>query len=161
VAFCPGEGSAAASLFVDAIQGAEKTIWLSSMVISSGPILGALNDHLSKGGVIRGVYDATQMLGVERDWQPIGKPKSPKLDLWLTIKQYLKGKHSDPYTPKGPHNFMHNKVLVTDRVVVTGSFNLSGNAESNAENVLVVKSADLVDGYKAYIEDLIKIYGAA
>lgn len=159
VAFCPGEGSAAASLFVDAIQGAGQTVWLSSMVISSGPILGALTDFLQNGGELRGTYDATEMAGVERDWQRPGRPRSPKLEQWLAIKPFLVGKHSTPYTEQGPHDFMHNKVLVTDRTVVTGSFNLSENAESNAENVLALMSPALAGAYQAYVEKLIGMYG--
>lgn len=157
-AFCPGEGSAAASLFVDSIQGAGKTLWLSSMVISSGPILGALVDYLKSGGKIRGVYDATQMHGVEKDWQPAGKPVSPKLALWLEVKSHLVGKHSAPYSETSVHDFMHNKLLVTENTVVTGSFNLSRNAESNAENALSLKSKKLCNEYIDYIERLIEKY---
>ena len=36
-----------------------------------------------------------------------------------------------------PHNFMHNKLLVADQIVATGSFNLSNDAMGNAENVLL------------------------
>ena len=158
-AFSPGEGSAAASLFVDAIQGAEGgTIWLSTMVLSSGPILGALIDHLAKRGKIVGVYDATQMEGVVRDWQKTSSP-SPKLGQWQKIQPLLKGKHSTPFSAKSAHDFMHNKILVTDHTVVTGSFNLSQNAEANAENVLSIHDADLVGQYKTYIQSLITVYG--
>jgi phosphatidylserine/phosphatidylglycerophosphate/cardiolipin synthase-like enzyme len=158
-AFSPGEGSTAASLFVDAIQGAEgETIWLSTMVLSSGPILGALIDHLAKKGKIVGVYDATQMAGVEKDW---AKTNSTKLEQWEKIKPLLKGKHSASFSTKSAHDFMHNKVLVTDHVVVTGSFNLSQNAESNAENVLSIHDEDIAGMYKTYITGLIKLYGKA
>jgi hypothetical protein len=42
---------------------------------------------------------------------------------------------------------MHDKLLVTDNVVLTGRFNLSRNAESNAENVLAIHSPALAKEY--------------
>ena len=59
-AFSPGEGSAAASLFVDGGQGARDTSWLSTMVLSAGRILGALTDVLASGGKRKGIFDETQ-----------------------------------------------------------------------------------------------------
>jgi phosphatidylserine/phosphatidylglycerophosphate/cardiolipin synthase-like enzyme len=53
---------------------------------------------------------------------------------------------------------MHNKVLLTDSIVLTGSFNLSRNAESNAENVLAIPDLALVDAYREYVETLIVKY---
>jgi phosphatidylserine/phosphatidylglycerophosphate/cardiolipin synthase-like enzyme len=159
--FAPGEGSAVASLFVDAIQGAGAggTVYVATMVLSSGAILGALVDHLHAGGKLVGVYDATQMQGVVNDWKR-SKTPSPKLALWQAVAPHLAGKHSKPYTPTGAHDFMHDKLLVTSKVVLTGSFNLSENAESNAENVLAVHDPKLAAAYTTYIEALVKKYGA-
>ena len=155
VAFAPGEGSAAASLFVDAIQGAGKTIYISTMVLSSGPILGALNDYIEQGGKLIGIYDATQMKQIESAWKRVG---SKKLAQWKVIKESLVGKTSTPYSETAPHDYMHNKTLVTDNVVITGSFNLSENAESNAENVLTLPFDDLVVAYKAYVKKIVRKY---
>ena len=57
----------------------------------------------------------------------------------------LVSKRSTPFTPTGLHDFMHNKVLVCDDTVATGSFNLSSNATHNAENSLVVVDHALAD----------------
>ena len=156
-AFCPGEGSAAASLFVDAIQGAGKQIYLATMVLSSGSILGALSDYLDGGGTITGIYDATQMKNVERDWSK--GSGSDKLATWQKIQPNLVGKHSTPFAENAPHDFMHNKVMVTDSRMITGSFNLSNNAEMNAENAISVNNPDLITAYKNYIDQLIAKYG--
>ncbi|MFT3698770.1 MAG: phospholipase D-like domain-containing protein [Kofleriaceae bacterium] len=157
VGFAPGDGSAVASMFVDAIKGAGTgTVWVSTMVLSSGPILGALSDFLKVGGTLKGIYDRTQMDQVEADWT---KAHSDKLATWLNIKPLLVGKVSTPYTPTSKHDFMHHKVLVTDKVVLTGSFNLSRTAESNAENCVAIHSADLAKSYLAEVERLVKIYG--
>jgi len=154
-AFSPGEGSAASSLFVDAIQGEARKIWISSMVISSGTILGSLHDFLERGGVIEGIYDETQMRHIEHTLE---ETNSPVLELWNHIKVNLVGKKSTPISVSSPHDFMHNKVLVTDNTVVTGSFNLSHNAELNAENALSIHDEGLAKKYQVYIENLIKKY---
>jgi phosphatidylserine/phosphatidylglycerophosphate/cardiolipin synthase-like enzyme len=53
---------------------------------------------------------------------------------------------------------MHNKVVVCDNAVVTGSFNLSRSATQNAENVLVLDDQSLADKYSAYIDELVAQY---
>ena len=51
----------------------------------------------------------------------------------------------------GKHAIAHNKVMVIDEVIViTGSFNFTNSAETrNAENFLVLKSAELAQRYKS------------
>lgn len=54
----------------------------------------------------------------------------------------------------GSHLIAHNKVvIIDDDVVVTGSFNFSAAAESNAENLLVIKNASIAKQYAAQWED--------
>ncbi len=55
---------------------------------------------------------------------------------------------------------MHNKVLVIDNTVITGSFNFSRSAQFNAENILFLESAPLADVYSAYIDHLKSKYAA-
>ena len=54
---------------------------------------------------------------------------------------------------------MHDKVVVADDVVLTGSYNLSGSAMRNAENLLVIHDAGLADQYAAVIDGLVRRYG--
>jgi len=51
----------------------------------------------------------------------------------------------------GKHGIAHNKVMVIDdAVVITGSFNFTNSAATrNAENVLILKSPELAQRYKA------------
>ncbi len=81
--------------------------------------------------------------------------------MWQEVKQHLTARPSVPFTADGLHNFMHNKVVVADDTVATGSFNLSTNATKNAENVLRIASADLAGQYAAYVDGLVQQYGAA
>jgi phosphatidylserine/phosphatidylglycerophosphate/cardiolipin synthase-like enzyme len=53
---------------------------------------------------------------------------------------------------------MHNKVLVIDDTVITGSYNFSRSAEFNAENILFLESPALAEQYSGYIDHLIAKY---
>jgi phosphatidylserine/phosphatidylglycerophosphate/cardiolipin synthase-like enzyme len=53
---------------------------------------------------------------------------------------------------------MHNKLVVADQIVVTGSFNLSNHAMGNAENVLLIRDTATADLYAKYIERLMASY---
>jgi phosphatidylserine/phosphatidylglycerophosphate/cardiolipin synthase-like enzyme len=59
-----------------------------------------------------------------------------------------------PVRHDGKHAIAHNKVMVIDEsIVITGSFNFTNSAETrNAENFLILKSADLAQTYKAQWE---------
>ena len=70
----------------------------------------------------------------------------------------LAGKDSTPYRPDTPHDFMHNKILVVDETVITGSYNFSRSAQQNAENILFIESKPLSDDYAAYIDHLMETY---
>jgi phosphatidylserine/phosphatidylglycerophosphate/cardiolipin synthase-like enzyme len=56
---------------------------------------------------------------------------------------------------------MHNKLVVADQIVVTGSFNLSNHAMGNAENVLLIWDAGIAESYAKFIQRLIANYGVA
>ena len=145
VAFAPGEGPAIDHLIAHLIGRARRRLKMGSMLITSGAILGALNDVLHHNRVREygGVYDRTQMEGVFEQWR--GQPSEWKIAAFEQVAAGLAGKRSTKYTPTSPHDFMHNKVIVADDVVSTGSFNLSANATRNAENVLRLSSRDLAD----------------
>ena len=87
-----------------------------------------------------------------------GSTSAQHLALWQAVAPRLTAKRSVPFTANGPHNFMHNKVVVADDIVSTGSFNLSANATRNAENVLRITSGDLAGQYAAYIDELVRRY---
>ena len=165
VAFSPGKGKFIDHVISDQIGSARSRIKISSMVISSGTILGALVDAIAHDQVPQdafgGIYDGSEMDMVIKDWQ-----KSPhsatKADLFKEVAQKLVRKpsrHFNPNKPDADYDFMHNKVVVCDNVVVTGSFNFSNNAAMNAENLLVIHSKDWADKYAKYIDGLVKAYG--
>jgi phosphatidylserine/phosphatidylglycerophosphate/cardiolipin synthase-like enzyme len=160
VSFSPGEGRAIDLEIAQAIGAADKRLFIASMVISSGTVLGALNDALGRSGLtVAGIFDRTQMQGVIKDWERAKSPQSAaKAQLFEAIAPHLHAKSSQPYAADAPHDFMHDKLAVVDDTVITGSFNFSNNAQKNAENILTIRSPWLADKYEAYVKDLIRHY---
>ncbi len=154
VAFAPGEGRAIDHEIAHYVGTARRRLKVCSMLVTSGAILGALGDALSRGRVAEytGVYDRTQMESVFEQWR--GTPAEWKINAFRQIAARFSGKRSTPYTPAGRHDFMHNKILVADDTVITGSYNLSNSATVNAENVLFIHSQALADRYSATIDHL-------
>jgi phosphatidylserine/phosphatidylglycerophosphate/cardiolipin synthase-like enzyme len=159
VAFAPGQGRAIDHDAAHRISAARRRLKVCSMIVTSGTILGALCDALQRGRLAEygGFYDRTQMESVFEQWK--GGPAEWKVGAFERAAAPLAGKRSTPYTPSGRHDFMHNKVLVCDDTVITGSYNLSHSAEDNAENLVIIEDHDLADRYSAYIDGLVKRYG--
>jgi phosphatidylserine/phosphatidylglycerophosphate/cardiolipin synthase-like enzyme len=156
-AFAPGGGPTIDAHLAGLISTARRRIVVASMVLTSHTILGALTDALDRGIPLSGIYDAGQMAPILRQWRktPTGKPTAALFD---RIAGHLTGKKSAPYTPDGPHDFMHHKVLVCDDTVATGSFNLSHNAAGNAENSITLHSPTLARRYTTAITELTHTY---
>jgi len=160
VAFAPGDGPRIDHAIARLIGEARRRLKLCTMLITSGAILGALGDLVHAGRVpdYAGLYDRTQMESVFRQWH--GTPAEWKVAAFQTVAGGLVGKNSTPYAAGTPHDFMHNKVVVADNTVLTGSFNLSHSATENAENVLMIANPELADRYAAYIDSLVSRYRA-
>ncbi len=161
VAFAPGDGPQIDHAIAQQIGRARRRLKMCSMLITSGAILGALSDVLHRGQVqvYGGLYDRTQMESVFQQWQ--GTPAEWKIAAFRFVSQGLAGKNSTRYAPGTPHDFMHNKVVVADDTVITGSYNLSHSATENAENAVMVQDAELAEQYASYIDRLAARYGSA
>ncbi len=156
-AFSPGEGRAIDQDAAQLIRGARRRLLICSMLLTSGGILNALKEALDRPGLeFGGIHDATQMADVKRQWQD--GPSAWKVPVFEAVAARLAGKRSQPYSPTSKHDFMHNKVVVADDAVLTGSYNLSHSAELNAENILIIKDLDLADRYGEYIDQLVRRY---
>lgn len=161
VMFSPGRGPVIDDEVARLVAGARRRVRICSMLLNSGALLNALDDVLRAGRVpVDGIYDRTQMAEVLQQWQEV--PHNHwKIGAVQDIVRdaRLVGKNSTPYSPVGPHDFMHNKVLVVDDTVITGSYNFSHSAELNAENMLMIQGAAVSEQYSAYIDHLMRLYG--
>jgi phosphatidylserine/phosphatidylglycerophosphate/cardiolipin synthase-like enzyme len=160
IAFTPGESPAVLKEIVGAIAAARNRLYVASVVLSSGPILAALSEAIDRGLPLGGLYDGPQMDQVERQWKA-ANVGADKVNTWQKVARHLVRKNSIPFDRQNqsqPHNFMHNKLVVADQIVVTGSFNLSNHAMGNAENVLLIRDAQFAEFYAKYIERLMASY---
>ena len=132
------------------------------LLIDSAPLIGALLDLLKERRVkVDGIYDRTQMADVYRDGGGCRRIAGRSARCRTLLRRAgIVGKNSTPYTPTSRHDFMHNKILVIDDTVITGSYNFSRSAQFNAENILFIESAALAERYSVYIDHLMQKYGA-
>jgi phosphatidylserine/phosphatidylglycerophosphate/cardiolipin synthase-like enzyme len=156
VMFSPGCGLEIDSEIARRVRAAQHRVRICSLLINSGTLISELGNLLRTGRVaVDGIYDRTQMAEVYQQWQDVPQNRW-KIDALKDIIACtgLVGKNSTPYTPTGRHDFMHNKVLVIDDSVITGSYNFSRSAQFNAENILFIESAPLAEAYSVYIDHL-------
>lgn len=160
VMFSPGRGHEIDAEVARRVRESKRRVRICSLLINSGTLISELGNLLQRGNVkVDGIYDRTQMEDVYEQWQevPSNRWKIPALRE-IIQRANLVGKNSTPYTPTSVHDFMHNKVLVIDDTVITGSYNFSRSAEFNAENILFIDSAALAESYSAYVDHLIQKY---
>jgi phosphatidylserine/phosphatidylglycerophosphate/cardiolipin synthase-like enzyme len=161
VMFSPGCGLEIDTEIARRVRAAQRRVRICSLLINSGTLIGELGNLLRDGRVaVDGIYDRTQMAEVYFQWQevPSNRWKIGALQE-IVARAGLVGKNSTPYTPTGRHDFMHDKVLVIDDTVITGSYNFSRSAQFNAENILFIDSPALAETYSAYIDHLKTKYG--
>src|SRR5205814_6859358 len=162
VLFSPGCGLEIDAEIARRVRAAQRRVRICSLLINSGTLISELGNLLRAGRVVvDGIYDRTQMAEVYLQWQEVPQNRWKIGALKEIIARAgLVGKNSTPYTPTGHHNFMHNKVLVIDDSVITGSYNFSRSAQINAENILFIESAPLAETYSTYIDHLKSKYAA-
>jgi phosphatidylserine/phosphatidylglycerophosphate/cardiolipin synthase-like enzyme len=159
--FCPGRGLKLVHAMSRSIASAQRRIRICSPVLTSGPVLGTLAEAVEHGGVdISGVYDATQMDQVNRQWgaQDTASWKIGAFHSIVTGARFG-SKRSTPYAIGTVHDFMHAKLLVADDYVYAGSFNLSHSGEQNAENVVQIESHSVAELCTEYIDRVAARYG--
>src|SRR5262249_18016382 len=161
VLFSPGRGPAIDFAIAQHVASARRRVRICSMLLNSGALISALGDVLRccPGVVVSGIYDRTQMQSVLSQWREVQHNRW-KIGAVMDIiaSAGLVGKNSTPFHPTSRHDFMHNKILIVDDTVITGSYNFSRSAELNAENILLIQSTALADTYGAYIDHLMNKY---
>jgi len=140
---------------VNALGGATRVRVLAFLISDPG-ILGALTAFKQPGFDVRGVLDPNGMKDALH-----GKTPDPVLYWFLKDKRFRKApSHAFDPAPGAEQDFMHNKVMIVgDRLVITGSYNFSENAEANDENLLLVESAQVAAAYNRYFDAVYAVPG--
>ena len=135
VYFSPNGGCTNA--IINEIKKAEKTIDIMMYSLSSRPIANELINAKNRGVIIRILADKGQR-----------KQK-------FTSCRYLSNNSVAVRYDTG-HGLMHNKVgIIDEKVLITGSFNWTGQAEKkNAENLLILTDKELIMKYHKRFEYL-------
>ena len=130
VCFTPPAGCTAS--IVNLIANAEKEILVQAYSFTSEPIAKALVDANKRGVSVQILLDKSQQYV---------KYSSAGFTAQSGIPTFIDSHHA----------IAHNKIMIIDRsVVITGSFNFTKAAEErNAENLLIIKSADIAMQYIA------------
>lgn len=156
VEFSPGKGKLIDLVIADKIRTAQSRIKIATMVLSSETILTALADQAQKPAIaFGGIYDGPETDGA------LSRATGNTPQLFDAIKSQLvekKSRHFNPQQPNADYDYMHNKIVVCDDTVVTGSFNFSHSATQNAENILAIESKEWADKFSQYIDRLVDIY---
>ena len=129
VYFSPDGGALKA--IVRQIDQATREILVQSYIMTAKPVESALINAHRRGVEVEVIFD--------RDEQKQRKFVTAKMFKARGVAVWLDDRHA----------CSHNKVMIIDRgTVITGSFNFTSAAEKrNAENLLVIPSADLAGLY--------------
>jgi len=132
--FCPEDSCS--SHIIDVLDKAEESIYFMTFSFTHEKIADAI---LFKDVEIKGVFEKSQ-----------GGSKYSQF--WR-----FDGFGLDVVKDKNSYN-MHHKVFIIDsKIVVTGSFNPSNNADrNNDENILIIYSSDIA---AKYLEEFERVYG--
>jgi phosphatidylserine/phosphatidylglycerophosphate/cardiolipin synthase-like enzyme len=155
--FCPGDGKAVNAALAARVSAAEERLVVAAMVLTSHEVLDALAKAVGRGVPVSGIYDGGQMDPIVAQWAANPNSAAVLAD-WRTVEPHLVRKSSTPYSPTSIHDFMHLKVLVSDDVLTTGSYNFSANAERNAENQVHLTDPATVAAYVTYLSEVTAAY---
>lgn len=128
VYFAPGdEPSKVACQHID---GSKRDLDIEAYYFTDDSIADAIGRAIKRGVAVRVLVDAKTA-------------ESKGSDV-----QLLRSKGATVRTD-GEHPIFHNKIMIVDRrMVLTGSYNWTQAAHSNAENLLVLRSEDLARRYR-------------
>lgn len=137
--FAPDDGVAAR--LVELLRGAEERIEIMAFAFTLDALGSVVAERSAEGVWVRGVIEADQA----------GDPG--------TEFDFLRKMGVDLRVDGNP-NSMHHKVIILDgRVVITGSYNFSHNAEQiNDENLIIIHNAELAAQYETEFE---RVFGLA
>lgn len=112
-------------------EAAKTEILLQAYSFTSAPIAAALVQAHKRGVEVLAILDGGQRTAARSE-----APTLRKAGIQVLFDER--------------HPIAHNKLFVIDRrIVLTGSFNFTRQAEANAENLLIVRAPELATQYRA------------
>jgi phosphatidylserine/phosphatidylglycerophosphate/cardiolipin synthase-like enzyme len=147
--FTPGE--TIRRFVLSALESARR-IRVMAFILTDPPILSALRRRHDAGVDVAGVYDPHGVAAVLRQVR-----RNP-LQFWFLVDDRFVAAPSHPFDPAGEQDFLHNRLIVLDNTVITGSANFAADAIDNAENALVMRSPSLAATYAEYVETVAAAY---
>jgi phosphatidylserine/phosphatidylglycerophosphate/cardiolipin synthase-like enzyme len=128
VYFSPNGGAAQA--IIGTIDAARSSVHVEAYRLTSRPIIDAL--------LAAHARDVSVWVSVDRQ-----ERVTPGTAVYRLVEAGI------PVTVERRHHLAHNKVMIVDeRIVITGSYNFTANAETrNAENLLIIASPELARRY--------------
>lgn len=122
------------------IDHAKKQILLHAYGFTSDGISKALGRALARGVVVRLLLDKSNIKAVSK--QPVTAQDYSTLK---ALNHIDKAEVVIDYSP----GISHNKIIIADDIVITGSFNFTTSAQSrNAENIVIINNSKISDIYK-------------
>lgn len=117
------------------LNNAERSILFMAFAFTRQDFVDALLARAADGVNVRGVFETRQIAaGANQAWELLRVG-----GLAASVRQ-----------DGNPYNLHHKVFIVDERIVITGSYNFSRNAqENNDENVLIIHNADLAAAYLA------------
>jgi len=119
---------------VEQVKAAKKTIDLQAYTFTNKDIAKAVGEAQERGVKVRAIFDRKEN----------GSQYSSATYLFdHKVATFLDGKHP----------IAHNKIIIIDsKIVLTGSYNFTEQANNNGENLLVINRAKVAAGYEANFE---------
>lgn len=141
VYFSPDDG--VARHIIDQVNAAQQSIYFLAYSFTADNIADAMVARAKAGVSLSGVFEKTQVPS-SRSSNEYDPMRAAGLDVWLDAN---------------PRN-MHDKVILIDgKIVITGSYNFSANAEkNNDENILIIHNSDITG---LYLNDFQRVYAQA
>lgn len=125
---------------INVIDSAKKQILIQAYGFTSVGIGEALTRALSRGVVVRILLDKSNAKAVAH--QPVTAQDYSTLKI---LKKIQKAEIVIDHAP----GIAHNKIIIADDVVITGSFNFTTSAQQrNAENIIILYNAQIAQIYQ-------------
>lgn len=127
--FSPDDGRLIESRTVEIINGAQESIYVMTYGVTLDTIGEAIVDRHKDGVTVQGLFETRAATATGSQFPVMGCAG-------ISVKR-----------DGNPNTFHHKAIIIDGEIVITGSFNFSGNAQNNSENVTIIYSAEIAQQF--------------